>query len=88
MRSRVSVSFRSGTRKSRRYAFLFVCQRGELEIESALLVTSLKRNLQCRHELIACIHAPDVWGHPDPVTTDLFARLGVRTEVVRNVADS
>jgi len=83
---------RSGSRKGsasrgRRFAFVFVYQRGDLEIKSALLAASLKRNLRCRHELIACINAPNVWGKPDPLTMQLFARLGVRTEEVDNVAD-
>ncbi|MFH0907217.1 MAG: sulfotransferase [bacterium] len=73
--------------RSRRYAFVFVCQRGDLEVESMLLAASLKKNLRCRHELVACIHAPDVWGEPDPATLAFFQRLGVRTEVVRNVVD-
>ena len=82
-----SGSRRGAASRGRRFAFVFVCQRGDLEIQSALLAASLKRNLRCRHELIACINAPTVWGKPDPLTLSLFDRLGVRTEVVENVAD-
>ena len=83
-----SRSRRISPARGRRYAFAFVCQRGDLEIKAVLLAASLKRYLQCRHELVACLHAPDIWGRPDPSTLAFFERMGIRTAIVQNVADA
>jgi sulfotransferase family protein len=40
---------------NRSYAFVFVCQPGELEIGALLLAASLRRSLRCDYDLIAFI---------------------------------
>ncbi|MEB3213872.1 MAG: hypothetical protein VKL39_21165 [Leptolyngbyaceae bacterium] len=67
------------------YAFVFVCQQGELEGLSLLLAASLKRFLQCKYELIAAVPMPcKKWGTLDSVTDDLFARMNIRVEYFEN----
>lgn len=69
----------------RHYAFVFICQAGELEFKAAFLAASLKRYLRCRYELIAALpHPPEVWGTPSPRTLTLLAELGVRTAPITN----
>lgn len=69
----------------RRYAFVFVCQQGELEIQAALLAASLNKFLKCDHELIAGFPVPErVCGTPSGTTIALFKRLGVRTVRIVN----
>lgn len=63
----------------RRFAFLFVCQPGELEIQALLLAVSLRRFLHCAHELVACVPTPsELWGTPSEATRSVLHRLGVR----------
>jgi hypothetical protein len=69
----------------RRYAFVFVCQQGELEAAALLLAASLKRFLRCAYELIACVPEPaEIWGEPSDLTHDLLAELGVRVAAITN----
>ena len=70
---------------SPRYAFVFVCQSGELEIKALLLAASLKRFLRCDHELIAALPTPaSTWGELAAETRELLQQLGVRTEPIAN----
>ncbi len=74
--------------QGRRYAFVFVCQSGELEIKALLLAASLRRFLRCAHELIAAIPEPEgVFGAVRPLTRRLLAALGVRTVPIVNEID-
>jgi len=77
--------FRTG---GKRYAFVFICQEGELEIKALLLAASLKRFLRCDYELVAALPAPEeTWGRPGAATLALLARMGVRTVPVVNEID-
>jgi hypothetical protein len=61
------------------YSFVFVCQKGELEIESLLLAASLKRFVKTDYELIAAIPGPeDFFGKPSDLTLDLLKEIGVK----------
>lgn len=63
------------------YAFTFVCQKGNLEGLSLLLVASLKRFLRCDYELIAAVPQPGgALGEIDPMTYHLLNEMGVRIE--------
>jgi len=69
----------------RTYAFIFVCQEGELEIESLLLAASLKRFLRCEYELIAAVPSPhELWGSPSETTRAALDSLGVRVSPIYN----
>jgi hypothetical protein len=71
-----------------RYAFVFVCQAGELEIKALLLAASLKRFLRCDFELIAALPTPaSTWGELAPETRGLLQQLGVRIEPIVNPID-
>jgi len=72
----------------RTYAFIFVCQEGELEIESLLLAASLKRFLRCEYELIAAVPVPqERWGRPGAATCQAFDALGARMASITNEVD-
>ena len=74
---------------SRTYCFVFVCQAGELEIKSMLLVASLKRFLRREYELVAAIPGPESrWGRPSPSTLKLLRTLGGRTVPIINKIDA
>ena len=76
------------SRTSPRYAFVFVCQAGELEIKALLLAASLKRFLRCDYELIAALPTPaSIWGELAPETNELLGQLGVRIEPIVNPID-
>lgn len=63
----------------RSIAFVFVCQRGRLEIESVLLAASLKHWVRGGCELIAAIPKPTGrFGEPQEVTLRLLREMGVR----------
>jgi hypothetical protein len=67
------------------YAFVFVCQRGQLEGLSLLLAASLKRFLTCTYELIAAVPRPiEKWGDLHKETYDLLTQMGVRIEYFEN----
>ncbi|HUY90329.1 MAG TPA: hypothetical protein VMV10_16455 [Pirellulales bacterium] len=69
----------------RNFAFVFICQRGRLEIESLLLAASLKRFLRGEFELIAAVPTSiELLGEPRPTTLELLRRLGVRIAKVCN----
>lgn len=68
-----------------KYAFVFVCQEGRLEIGSLLLAASLKRFLKCDYELIAAIPLPiKIMGKPKEVTVELLKKMDVRTVNIHN----
>lgn len=74
--------------KPRKFAFVFICQHGEIEVEAALLAISLKRFLRCEYELIAVVPTPaEIWGEPKTITLDLLRSLGVRIEPIINPID-
>jgi len=67
------------------YAFVFVCQQGEIEGMSLLLSASLKRFIQCEYELIAALPTPfEKWGIPQPRTLALLEEMGVRIVYFEN----
>lgn len=68
-----------------KYCFVFVCQRGELEIKALLLAASLRRHLKCEHELVAAFPGPAaLWGAPSKETSASLADLGVKTLPIVN----
>jgi hypothetical protein len=72
----------------RKFAFVFICQHGEIEVEATLLAISLKRFLRCEYELIAVLpEPPEIWGTPHPATLELLRSLGVRLYPVVNPID-
>jgi hypothetical protein len=72
----------------RTYAFIFICQSGELEIKSAILAASLKRWLRVEHELIAAIPQPESrWGTVSNQTLEFLRSLGVRAVPIENQVD-
>jgi hypothetical protein len=69
---------------SRTFAFVFVCQRGELEIQSALLAASLRRQLRCNYELIAALPFGE---RPENSTSAFLKDLAVRFVPTGNEID-
>ena len=66
-------------------AFVFVCQRGELELKSLLLAASLRQQSRARAELIAAV--PEVLGHdgtPSEATLRALDDLDVKVVGIRN----
>ena len=71
-----------------KYSFIFICQKGELEIQSMLLATSLRENLKCEYELIAALPVPEErWGKPSKDTLNYLENLGVKIKSVVNSID-
>jgi hypothetical protein len=71
-----------------RHAFVFVCQAGELELKALLLASSLRRNLQADHELIAAVPTPaQCWGEIAAETRVLLQQLRVRIVPIANPID-
>ncbi len=69
----------------RSYAFIFVCQSGELEAQAALLAASLKRFVKVPGEIIALVPTPEKFmGKPMPQTISFLKKLGVRIASGRN----
>lgn len=69
----------------RKYAFVFVCQAGRLEMQSLLLAASLKRFLCCDHELIAAVPLPvSAMGAPSAESLQVLHDLGVRIVYIQN----
>ena len=69
----------------KKYSFIFICQRGELEIQSVLLALSLKKYLKCDYELIAAI--PTMYGdiyEPGEITIKFLKKLNIRIEYFKN----
>jgi hypothetical protein len=73
---------------NRSFAFIFVCQGGELEAKGALLAASLRRFLRCKYELIAAIPGPaDICASPRAATISILEQLGVRIVAISNSLD-
>jgi hypothetical protein len=71
-----------------RYAFVFVCQAGELEVQAMLLAASLRRHLQADHQLVAALPGPEGrWGRPREETLHFLRGLGVGTASITNQID-
>jgi hypothetical protein len=71
---------------ARRYAYIFVCQKGETELKALLLAASLRRFLRCNFELIAAIPSPvEEWGTPSAGTLAALQRMDVRLVAIENV---
>jgi hypothetical protein len=71
-----------------KFCFVFICQKGELELKSMLLAASLRENLRGDYELVAAIPEPkSVWGEISPLTKKLLKLFDVRTENVKNEID-
>jgi len=69
----------------KKYAFVFVCQEGELEIKSLLLAASLKRFLKCDYELIAAVPLPsEKMGKPKKTTIELLKKMNVKIVNIYN----
>jgi len=70
------------------YAFVFICQRGDLEIKAMLLAASLRRFVRCPHELIAALPQPEThFGRPEPETLAMLRGLEVRLVPITNAVD-
>jgi hypothetical protein len=68
-----------------KYTFVFVCQRGPLEVQAMLLAASLAENLRCDHRLVAALPEPEeTWGRPREETLRFLERLGVARVPVQN----
>jgi len=69
----------------KKYAFVFVCQKGRIEIESLFLVASLKKFVKFDYEIIAALPKPkSIFGEISNITLDFFNKMGVRTETFTN----
>jgi hypothetical protein len=69
----------------RRYAFIFVVQKGELELKSLLLAASLRRFLRCDYELIGAVPGPiEEWGAPADRTIAILRAMNVRMVSISN----
>ena len=71
-----------------KFCFVFICQKGELELKSMLLAASLKENLRGDYELVAAIPQPkSVWGEISPLTKKLIKQFEIRTVDITNEID-
>ncbi len=71
-----------------KYCFVCVCQTGELELQSLLLMASLKRHLQVEHELYVLIPSPEsIWGKVSDETQRQLQAWGVKTFISDNAID-
>jgi hypothetical protein len=71
-----------------RYAFVFVCQAGEIEAKALLLAASLKNALHCQYELIAAVPSPaSIWGELSSDTRRQLDEFGVRIVPIENPID-
>lgn len=75
----------SALKPIQKYAFVFVCQEGKLEIESVLLAASLKKFLKCDYELIAAVPQPEeLLGRPKELTLEILKKMGVKIVHIYN----
>ena len=75
-------------KNKRQYCFTFICQQGDIEIQSLLLAASLKRFLRCEHELVAAVPTPaERWGAPDASTLQQLEEMGARIVHITNEID-
>ena len=70
------------------YSFVFVCQKGDLEIQAMLLAASLQRFVSCPYEVVVAIPQPTPrYGSPAPSTLRLLESLGARFAQISNQID-
>ena len=68
-----------------RFCFVCVCQQGDLEIQSLLLMASLKYYAKVQYELAVAVPQPEsVWGAPDKHTVRQLREWGVKIFPVQN----
>ncbi len=71
-----------------KFCFVFICQKGELELKSMLLATSLRENIRGDYELVAAVPEPkSKWGEISAVTKKMIKQLDIRIENIRNEVD-
>lgn len=70
------------------YSFVFVCQKGDLEIKAMLLAASLQRFVSCSFEMVAAVPQPESrYGALDGATTKMLQDLGTRFAAITNEVD-
>ena len=76
------------TNNKRQYCFTFICQQGDIEIQSLLLAASLKHFLRCDYEMVAAVPMPaERWGAPNASTLQQLEEMGVRIVHITNEID-
>ena len=69
----------------KKYCFMFVCQKGELELQSILLAESIKQFVEVDCDIIAMIPQPtEFFGTPSKYTLDILKTLGVSFQEFTN----
>lgn len=72
-----------------KFSFVFICQKGKLELQSMLLAASLRENLRGDYELVAAIPGPkSLWGEISPLTKKLIGQFDVRVVGIENEIDT
>lgn len=66
------------------YSFRFVCQGGGLDVKAAFLAASLKENLRCSYELIACVPSDESVSAPQDGVIDFLQEIGATIESIKN----
>jgi hypothetical protein len=70
------------------YSFVFVCQKGDLELKAMLLAASLDRFVSCPFEMVAAVpHPEDRFGVLAPATVRMLEGLKVRIVPITNQVD-
>jgi len=70
---------------NQKYSFIFICQKGDLEIKSLFLALSLKKYLKVNYELIAVI--PEMYNRvelPSESTLNILKKNNIRIEIIKN----
>jgi hypothetical protein len=71
------------------YSFVFVCQRGPLEVQAMLLAASLRDSSRGDHQLIAAVPTPEArWGRPRADAVRFLRELGVDIVPIVNEIDA
>jgi len=69
----------SGKAPIEKFAFVFVCQKGKLEIMSCLLAASLKKFVKVDFEMIVAVPGPEsFFTKPQKQTLDFLGKLGCK----------
>ncbi len=72
-----------------KFCFVFICQKGELELRSMLLAASLRENLRGNYEIVAAVPEPkSLWGEISPLTKKLIEQFEIRTASIYNEIDT
>jgi hypothetical protein len=70
----------------RLHNFIFICQKGELEMQSVILAISLRKFLKIPYKLTAVIPGPkEYFGEPDEETIKYLLSLGVEIKTCTNI---